>query len=292
MGKLKLYIQLLRPRHFIKNGFVFLPCFFGGRLLDIQAMTSSVLAFVGFCMAAGTIYILNDINDASADRLHPVKKNRPLASKQIKPANAWIFLVTLFLLTIVFSFIAMPFEYSIILIVYLLVNLLYSTILKKVAVVDIVCVSSGFVLRVLAGGYSSGTAISHWIIIMTFLLALFLALAKRRDDLIIFEGDSTGRKSLDGYNMEFVSYSMVIMASVIIVSYILYTVSPEVIAKHGTANLYITGFWVVIGILRYMQLTFVANTTGSPTMVLFKDILLQAIIVSWSLNFFLIIYFF
>jgi len=125
---------------------------------------------------------------------------------------------------------------------------------------------------------------------MTFLLALFLALAKRRDDLMLAENGLNVRKSLDGYSQEFVSLSMVVMASVIIVSYVLYTVSPEVIEKHGTSHLYLSSFWVIIGLLRYMQIVFVEQRGGSPTMVLIKDYFLQIVIIFWLISIYVLFY--
>ena len=172
---------------------------------------------------------------------------------------------------------------------YVILNLAYSGFLKHIAIIDVVCIAIGFVLRIRAGGVAGDVAISPWIMIMTFLLAMFLALAKRRDDLLLDDGPGV-RKSLDGYNMEFVSSGMIVMASVIIVSYILYAVSPEVIEKHGTANLYLTAFWVIVGLLRYMQITFVKNQSGSPTLILLKDYLLQATVLLWLVSIYLLIY--
>jgi hypothetical protein len=146
------------------------------------------------------------------------------------------------------------------------------------------------VLRIFAGGTATAIPISPWIVIMTFLLALFLALAKRRDDILLIDQGKRVRKSIDGYNMEFISLAMGMMASVIIVAYILYTVSPEVVAKHGTRHLYISAIWVLLGLLRYMQITFVDEKSGSPTRVLMKDQLLQAVIVLWLGNIFFLLY--
>ena len=146
-------------------------------------------------------------------------------------------------------------------------------------------------LRVYAGGVVGGVWISHWIIIMTFLLSLFLAMAKRRDDLIMArvmarQNHGTGLR-LDGYNIEFVSHSMVLLAGVTIVSYILYTVSPEVIQKHGTDKLYLTTIWVIFGLLRYLQIAFVEQKSGPPTLLLIKDVVLQVTILLWMGSFYM-----
>jgi hypothetical protein len=131
---------------------------------------------------------------------------------------------------------------------------------------------------------------THWLVLMTFLLALFISLAKRRDDLLLARSGNSGRKSLDGYNLEFVSGAMMIMAAVTIVSYILYTVSPDVIQKHGSTHLYLTSFWVIIGLLRYMQITFVREASGAPTQVLLKDPFLHVVLVLWLISFVIFIY--
>jgi hypothetical protein len=152
------------------------------------------------------------------------------------------------------------------------------------------CIATGFVLRVFAGGAAADIDISHWIIIMTFLLALFLGMAKRRDDIILASDGFGVRSSISGYNKEFISLGMVFMASVIVVAYLLYTVSPEVCEKYKTDHLFLTGFWVILGVLRYMQITFVEQKSGSPTMVLIKDPFLQSVIVLWMVNFYMFIY--
>ena len=174
--------------------------------------------------------------------------------------------------------------------IYIFLNTFYSLKLKHFAVIDVTTVAIGFVLRVFAGGFAIGILPSHWLVLMTFLLALFMSLAKRRDDLLLARCGNPHRKSLDGYNLEFVSGAMMVMAAVTIVSYILYTVSPDVIQKHGTANLYLSTFWVIIGLLRYMQVTFVREKSGSPTQVLLRDRFLQLVIFLWLLTFLGLIY--
>jgi 4-hydroxybenzoate polyprenyltransferase len=163
-------------------------------------------------------------------------------------------------------------------------------LLKKISIIDVVCIAIGFVLRVFAGGIAADVALSQWIVIMTFLIALFLALSKRRDDLIYLEHGKPLRKSMMGYNRDFLTLSMGIIASVIIVSYILYTVSPDIAEKHNSRHLYLTAFWVVLGILRYLQIAFVKNQKGSPINIFFSDIFLQLIVVCWLLSFYLLLY--
>jgi 4-hydroxybenzoate polyprenyltransferase len=161
--------------------------------------------------------------------------------------------------------------------------------LKHISIIDIFIISTGFVLRLYAGSVSSDIYLSHWIIIMTFLLALFLAIAKRRDDVLLSNQGKETRKNIDGYNLEFVNASMVLMSAVIIVSYILYSVSNEVIQKLDTQYLYLTTFFVILGILRYMQITFVEEKSASPTKIVIKDLFLKLTIVAWLISFIVVV---
>lgn len=290
MNKLYAYIQLCRPHQYLKNGFIWLPIFFGNALTHVPALISTLLAFSAFCLISSTTYVINDVKDLEEDRRHPVKKRRPLASGAVMKKEAvWIALV-LFTGSMTIAMVGLPATCAYILMGYLLLNIAYSQGLKRIPIVDIVCIAVGFVLRIFAGGMAARIVISPWIVIMTFLLALFLALAKRRDDLLLAEHGNQVRKAIDGYNLEFISLAMGVMASVIIVAYILYTVSPEVVAKHGTGKLYISAIWVLLGLLRYLQITFVEEKSGSPTLVLLKDYLLQGIIVLWLANIFILLY--
>lgn len=290
MQKLTACLQLARPHQYVKNGFIWLPLFFGHQLRSPSALFHTLLAFIAFCLAASAVYVLNDLRDAEQDRQHPEKRLRPVASGAVSPMEARIFFVALAAAAVLTSLLTLPAAGFAVVGGYIVLNVGYSSFLKHIAVVDIICIAMGFVLRVLAGGFAADVAISPWIIMMTFLLALFLALAKRRDDLLLVDQGHATRKSLDGYNLEFVSLSMGVMASVIIVAYILYTVSPEITAKHGTSQLYLTAFWVIVGLLRYMQITFVENRSGSPTKVLLRDYMLQAVIGLWLASLYLLLY--
>lgn len=290
LEKLKSYVLIARPHQYVKNLFVWLPLFFGYKLGDTSAIIHTGYMFMVFSLAASGIYTLNDIKDIKEDQRHPVKKHRPLAKGALSVGEAAAFCTVLLAVSFALSCVISS-TYFIIISIYVGLNVGYSFFLKHIAIIDIMCIATGFVLRVYAGGVAAGVDNSHWIVMMTFLLALFLALAKRRDDLMIFDNSGYSvRKSLDGYNVEFVSLGMGIMASVIIVSYILYTVSPEITAKHGTSQLYLTGIWVIAGILRYLQMTVVEGRSGSPTQILLKDYFLQTIILIWVVSFYLLIY--
>jgi decaprenyl-phosphate phosphoribosyltransferase len=290
MRQLKAYFQIARPNQYVKNGFVWFPLFFGHKLLDPHALVNTWWAFLGFCLIASSVYILNDLQDVEEDRRHPVKKNRPLASGLLRPGHAVSLMILLLVICVVVVVTFLPREFLLILGAYLVLNILYTFFLKHFAIIDIICIGIGFVLRIFAGGLAADIRVSHWIVLMTFLLALFLALSKRRDDLLLEACGYNPRKCLNGYNLEFVSLSMVIMSSVVIMAYILYTTSPEIIEKHGTNQLYLTSLWVIIGLLRYLQITFVEQRSGSPTLILLKDYFMLAVVTLWFVTFYLMLY--
>ena len=171
-------------------------------------------------------------------------------------------------------------------------NLFYSFRLKHIPILDITLLSIGFVLRLYIGSAAAGPGevpLSMWIVLITFLFALFLALAKRRDDVLLSAEGKKVRKAIDGYNLEFINGAMMVMASVVIVSYISYCISEEVIHRLKTDKLFFTVIFVVLGILRYMQITFVEQKSGNPTKVLMKDLFLQLVIVGWLASFVLLV---
>jgi decaprenyl-phosphate phosphoribosyltransferase len=290
MKIIKSCLQIVRPHHYIKNFFIWLPLFFGHKAGGHHAIIQTFYGFIVFCLASSGVYVFNDLKDIAADRQHPSKKYRPLASGALKPGMAWILLLAFLSLSVFLAIGCLSMEFLQILLAYLLLNIAYSIFLKHIPIIDICCVAVGFVLRVFAGGAAADVKLTHWIVVMTFLLALFLALAKRRDDLIIADNGLIIRKSLGGYNLEFVSSAMMVMASVIIVSYLLYTVSAEVRELHGTNQLYVTSLWVILGLLRYMQITFVEQKSGSPTIVIIKDGFMQIVIFLWFLNVYWLLY--
>lgn len=282
-------IKLMRPHQYLKNLFVFAPLFFSGMLLEDGGLIKTFFAFVLFSISASAIYILNDIKDVKEDREHPTKCNRPIASGKVSLFSARIVLAFLLILALLGSYFLNT-DLLIVLSVYVLMNIFYSLGLKHVSILDISIISFGFVLRIFAGAVVIDVTPSLWIILMTFLLALFLALAKRRDDVLLSTQGLSTRKNIDGYNLEFVNAAMVIMASVVIVAYIFYTISDEVQLRLHTEYLYMTVFFVIVGVMRYMQITFVENNSGSPTKLLLKDRFLQIDILLWALVFGMIIY--
>ena len=285
---LKSTINLLRPSHYIKNLFVLAPLFFAFKFNDIYMLEMSLLAFLCFSFFASSIYILNDLRDVKEDRNHPSKRNRPIASGEISTKGAIILMLGLLSLGITIALLT-NFNLFKILMIYLVLNIGYSLGLKHIPILDIFIVSVGFVLRIFAGAVTIDVPVTMWIILITFLLSLFLALAKRRDDIILAERGNKTRKNIDGYNLLFVNSGMIMMSAVVIVCYIFYTSSTDIQDKFGTHYLYITVIYVILGILRYMQITYVENNSGNPTKILIKDKFLQTTIFAWLITFWIIV---
>lgn len=292
---IKNYIRLLRPGQYIKNLFIFLPLFFSAKMGHCDLLAKNLASFIAFCLIASAVYILNDLGDVDDDKRHPVKRFRPLASGHILPGQAIKVMASLliagFALSTYISSLLNSYLLLLILSFYLLLNILYTVKLKHVAILDVTVIAIGFILRLFTGSITSGIPLSMWIILITFLLALFLSLAKRRDDVLIFqENAQKTRKNIDGYNLEFINAAMVVMASLTVMSYIMYTISSDVIARIKSDRLYLTTGFVVVGIMRYMQVTFVEQNSGSPTKVLGRDRFLQLVILGWIISFIFILY--
>lgn len=291
--KIRHIIKVARPTHWIKNLFVFLPVFFGGGLLNTSEAVSAALTFLSFSLAASAIYCLNDIIDVNADHAHPVKCKRPIASGAITIPQAYGMMALSMLVSIVLMFLlpAGQTKTIFVIVAYFLINVAYCLRLKDYAIIDVCIIASGFVLRILAGGYATGVQLSKWIVLMTFLLTLFLAFAKRRDDVLRM--NTTGqapRANTSRYNLTFINQAITITAGVMLVCYVMYTVSPEIIAQFGTDKLYLTSILVILAILRYLQISFVDEKSGDPVKVALSDRATQLILLAWLLSFLVIIY--
>ena len=290
---IKNYMKILRPKQWMKNFFVMLPLFFGGELFNGEALLAGTITFLAYSFAASSIYCFNDIHDVDDDRRHPVKCLRPIASGAVSASVAYALMFICFALSMLSMFF-LP-DYALqtggILLLYWLLNLAYCARLKQYAIIDVCIVAFGFVLRLLAGGFATHIPLSKWIVLMTFLITLFMSFAKRRDDVIRMERTGEApRKNTIRYNLTFINQAITITASVTLVCYIMYTVSPEVIQNFQTDYLYLTTIFVLVGLLRYIQLTVVDQKSGDPTKVLLKDRFTQLVVVAWLLTFLLIIY--
>ncbi len=282
--------ELLRVRQYVKNIFIFAPLFFALEIGNPELLLNTVVAFVAFSLAASGVYLLNDCLDIAQDREHPSKKRRPIASGLISIRFA-IALTALLFAAGGMLMALLSLQGAGILGTYVLLNVAYSLLLKHIAILDIAIIATGFVLRLFVGAAVTEIELSMWIVVITFLLALFMALAKRRNDVLLFLNTGTKtRKVIDGYNLRFLDSAMAIMASVVIVSYILYTISAEVLEELHSNYLYLTALFVILGILRYMQIAFVDEDSGSPTEIFWKDRFTQLNLLCWVLVFAWILY--
>ena len=290
---IKHIIKVARPTHWMKNIFVILPVFFGGAILNTTQAISAALTFMSFSLAASAIYCLNDIIDVDADRAHNVKRHRPIASGAITIPQAYGMMTISLLASIVLMLLLPEGQANTItvIITYFLLNVAYCLKLKEYAIIDVCIVASGFVLRILAGGFATGVQLSKWIVLMTFLLTLFLAFAKRRDDVLkMNETGRAPRKNTSRYNLTFINQAITITGTVMLVCYIMYTVSPEIIVQFGTDKLYLTSILVILALLRYLQIAVVDEKSGDPVKVVLSDRATQFILMAWVLSFLVLIY--
>lgn len=280
--QLRVFLQLIRFPDWTKNFFVLLPAFFGGQLAMLWHDPKLICAFFAFCFTSGAVYIINDSCDAEADRLHPEKKKRPLAARLVSAKTAGI-IATVFLLA---GFTLGFFSGAVscyMLLYYLCINLSYSLFLKKIPVVDILLVASGFLLRIMAGGAASGVEISSWLYAMVFLIAIGIALGKRYDDLLLISSGISAniRPAAAGYRVQFVRILIAIVFSVLLAGYVLYTLSPEIRQRLHSDFVFITALPAFAGVSRYLYLALVLKKSGSPVQLLFRDRWLQFSLLCW-----------
>lgn len=290
---MKNLIRLIRPHQWVKNLVVLLPVFFGGALLHIESVYAGLVTALCFSFAASSIYCLNDIVDVDDDRRHPVKCHRPMASGAISIMQGYILMFSMFVLSMLSTFLLRQsqLDTASVILFYWLLNIAYCLKLKQYAIIDVCVVSFGFVLRILAGGYATSIHLSKWIVLMTFLLMLFLSFAKRRDDVVrMNETGHAPRQNTIRYNLTFINQAITITASVTLVCYIMYTVSPETIQNFHTDYLYLTSVFVLVGLLRYIQIAVVDKRSGDPTKVMLHDRFMQFVVLAFGLAFLFIIY--
>lgn len=280
----------MRPKQWIKNVFVFLPAFFGGAL-NSSNLLQLVLGFVAFSLVASAIYIINDWRDLKNDQLHPVKRNRPLASGAVSVPVALVASLALLVLAIACSLIYLNMQFVWIVVFYFIVNVLYSFGLKKISILDLLIVSLGFVLRVVAGAELVQVELSFWLLLMTFLFSMFIVVGKRRDD---FRDGVESAKALRPvnrhYDQFFLDSSIVMLSALMIVCYIMYTYFSD----YFKSNIYLallSSALVMTGLLRYLQALFVEERGGSPTDFAFRDRFIQVVVVLWLAVFTFLIYF-
>lgn len=287
---MKAYIQLIRPKDWAKNMFLFIPVFFAGQIFDSHTIMELIGGFICFSLVASSIYIINDYRDIEDDKIHPIKKLRPLAAGTVSKTAAIVICIAFLIIGFALAWLIRD-KFLFVLIIYFLLNLGYSFGLKSIPILDIFIVAIGFVLRVKAGAVIAFIGLSEWLVIMVFLLALFMALAKRRDDVLLKLSSGTDmRKAVKGYNLEFINVALSLICAVTVVAYFMYTTSAEIVARLQTYRLYYTCLFVLAGIFRYLQLIFVQQNSQSPTKILYKDRFIQVTILLWIISFYIILY--
>jgi len=280
---------LMRPRQWVKNAFVFAPLFFTPPAMSVDAVVVTILVFVSFCCVSSAVYCLNDLRDRETDRMHPKKRLRPLASGRVSTPVAVVLAATLLVGGFAVALAAAPIV-SLVLVAYLLLNIAYTLVLKNVSIVDVLVISIGFVLRVYGGALVIDVMPTPWIQICAGLLALFIALAKRRDDVVLEIG-AEHRVSLSGYTRAFLDVCLGVTLAALLVSYMIFTLNDAVMARLGSDKLFVTVPFVIAGIFRYLQLTLVFERSGSPTELIFKDGFLILSVVGWLSVYVYLIYF-
>ena len=279
---------LMRPHQWIKNAFVAAPLFFSPSAVSLHSAGLIAAGVASFCFLSSAVYIVNDWMDREADREHPKKRLRPLAAGTVStPQAAGLFGALLLAGAIIGAFLTPNF--LLLAASYVSINLAYSFGFKRVAILDVMIIAGVFVLRVYAGSVLIDVNPSPWMIVCTGLLALFLALAKRRDDLEIGLTGSH-RSSLNGYTKEYLDVAVTIMLGALLIAYLMFTTGDYAQVKFGTEWLFLTTPFVIAGVLRYLQITLVEKRSGSPTLLVIRDRFLKLTILGWLGTFGLLIY--
>jgi 4-hydroxybenzoate polyprenyltransferase len=261
-----------------------------GKLFQTDKLLNLFLGFIAVSLVASSVYILNDYKDIESDKLHPEKCKRPLASGSVSVPTAFI----LFFICLGTGFTIawlLDLKFLALLVLYFIMNFGYSMGLKNISILDILLISIGFSIRLKIGAVLADLGITEWLNIMVFQLALFLAIAKRADDLYIKKDSGVQiRKSIKGYSLDLLNILLAVVSAVIIITYMLYTISPAIEARLGTYRLYYTSLFLIAGLFRYLQITYVMKESGSPTKILYKDRFMQIVICLWILSFYTILY--
>jgi len=283
MTALKPVFILMRPTQRIKNGFVFMPLVFSARLIFVEDVVRSVVMCLAFCLASSATYILNDYADMEQDRVHPLKRNRPLARGDVAPSTALFVMVVLLAIAFgILAFMGSPWLCHVILGAYLALQVGYSYALKNVVIVDVLAISTGFLLRVMGGAAAIGVGVSSWLILCTFSLAILLALGKRRHEVVILNDDAVNhRPVLENYNVSLLDQLLQVVTTSTFIFYCLYSVTGNPAAGLAAERMMFTIPLVTYGIFRYMYLIYHKEDGGSPTTMLLTDPPLMACAILW-----------
>jgi 4-hydroxybenzoate polyprenyltransferase len=291
---LSLFVSL-RPSQWTKNLIVFAALLFGQQnggpaFVDPPSIVRALAAFAIFCALSGVVYLINDVADREKDRLHPLKRRRPIAAGAVSPATALMTAAVLGAGALASAYALRP-AFALVALTYVSLLALYSGPLKHVVIIDVLTIAIGFVLRAVAGAVAIGVPISHWLLILTILLALFLALSKRRHELVMLADGATGhRPILEEYSPYLLDQMIAVVTASTVLSYIVYTVSPETTQKFNTDYLPVTLVFPLYGIFRYLYLVHQKEGGGSPSDMLLNDRPLLACVALWATSVAAIIY--
>ena len=287
---LRALVASLRPQQWAKNLFVFASLTFSHNLAEPGAVARATTAFVIFCALSGAIYLINDVTDLEKDRLHPQKRHRPIASGRLGVPSALAAAAVLLVVGLVWSA-RLSGAFLLVALAYVAMLILYSVRLKNVVILDVLMVAGGFVLRAMAGAVAIGVAISGWLLICTVLLALFLALGKRRHEYLTLEADAVRhRPILAEYSPAFLDQMISVVTASTVTAYALYTMSPETVARFHTHLLPATLPFVLYGIFRYLYLLYKRELGGNPSVLFLSDPPLLLNVLCWVLAVLVIIY--
>ena len=276
-------IKAMRPVQWVKNVFVLAPLVFAERLQEVDLLLRASMAFMAFCFAASAIYLVNDLRDREDDRRHPLKKNRPIASGALSVKGA-IIAATVLALTALGLSTALGWVFAVLLGTYLAINFAYSNGLKRVVILDVMAVSSGYVIRVMAGAAAISVDVSQWLLLCTTFLALFLIFSKRRHELILLADSAAGHRSvLSHYSPAFLDQMINVVTASTVVSYSLYCVDASTVERFGSDRLIFTLPMVLYGIFRYLFLIYQQPEERNPTEALLSDWPFVVNVVIWGL---------
>ena len=283
-------LQILRIRQWTKNTLIFAALIFSSQARDLSDVVKAVEAFVLFCLITGAVYIFNDIFDAEKDRAHPVKKFRPIAAGRISLGTGWLLFSFLSTVTLVLSFLFNT-GFGTAVLTYILIQIVYTVFLKHVVILDVFVISFGFLLRVIAVALAIQVAVSNWILICTMLLALFLALSKRRHEIVLLEKQAEAHRDILKDYTPYLLHQMIgVVTSATLVAYMIFTLSEETVHKFGS-HMVLTVPFVLYGIFRYLYLVHSKNEGGQPEEILLSDIPLQMAILAYGVVAVAVIYF-
>jgi 4-hydroxybenzoate polyprenyltransferase len=279
-----------RPQQWIKNLFIFAAIIFSQNILNLSLLGKTIVAFISFCLLSSSFYIFNDLQDLEEDKRHPLKSKRPLASGRLEKSYALLSFGVLGFLGLILAA-SLNWPFLLISLVYFFLQVAYSLWLKHVVILDVFVIAAGFLIRVVAGGLAIKVTLSSWLLICSTLLALFLALSKRRHELVLLSKEaSEHRPILEEYSPYFLDQMIAVVTASIVVAYCLYTISEETVAKFGTSNLIFTVPFVLYGIFRYLYLIHQKFEGGSPELLIIKDKPLLIDIFLWIVTAILILY--